>query len=174
MKTSYSKNFVNPYPNGWKDKPSEQTPITGAILEMYTKVFQALEDYLKTNGIPTDITDLTHDSNHLTVTELEKQTWNGKANRSDIPTKVSQLNNDERYASLVEELNDVNLDNLINGQTLVYNIRTDSWENKFVEGGGGSSEAIGVMFDNTKSGLKATNVQDAIDELISTILNGVS
>lgn len=38
-------------------------------------------------------------------------------------------------------------------------------------GGGGSSSAVNVSYDNTQSGLTATNVQDAIDENAEEIAN---
>lgn len=44
-------------------------------------------------------------------------------------------------------------------------------------GGGGSSSAASVTYDNTLSGLSATNVQSAIDEVaagISEALTGAS
>lgn len=36
-------------------------------------------------------------------------------------------------------------------------------------GGGGSGDAIDIVYDNTTSGLTATNVQDAIDELSAAL-----
>lgn len=38
--------------------------------------------------------------------------------------------------------------------------------------GGGSSDASGITYDNTGSGLTATNVQDAIDEVVGDIPTG--
>ena len=38
--------------------------------------------------------------------------------------------------------------------------------------GGGSSDASGITYDNTGSGLTASNVQDAIDEVVSDIPTG--
>lgn len=50
-----------------------------------------------TTKIPSTLSDLTADSTHRTVTDTEKNTWNAKANVSDIPTKVSDLTNDKGY-----------------------------------------------------------------------------
>lgn len=37
-----------------------------------------------------------------------------------------------------------------------------------INGGGGSGDAVDTAYDNTSSGLTATNVQDAIDELAAS------
>ena len=50
-----------------------------------------------TTKIPSSLSDLTGDADHRTVTDTEKNTWNTKADASDIPTKVSDLTNDEGY-----------------------------------------------------------------------------
>ena len=70
-----------------------------------------------------------------------------------------------------DELSD--LDNVVitspaNNQVLKYNSTTGKWENANESGGGGASDADDVSYDNTTSGLIATNVQDAIDELVSS------
>lgn len=49
-----------------------------------------------------------------------------------------------------------------NGLVYIYDSSTSSW--RAAGGGGGSSSASNVSYDNTISGLDATNVQDAIDE----------
>lgn len=69
-----------------------------------------------------------------------------------------------------DELSD--LDNVVitlpaNNQVLKYNATTGKWENANESGGGGASSADDVSYDNTTSQLTATNVQDAIDELVS-------
>lgn len=56
-----------------------------------------------TTRIPSTLADLTADSTHRTVTDTEKNTWNAKANASDIPTKVSDLANDEGYITSYTE-----------------------------------------------------------------------
>lgn len=38
--------------------------------------------------IPTSLADLTEDENHRTVTDVEKQTWNAKADESDLPRMI--------------------------------------------------------------------------------------
>lgn len=45
---------------------------------------------------------LKQDSNNRLVTDEEKQEWNNKAEISDIPTKVGQLENDKNYITQVE------------------------------------------------------------------------
>ena len=58
-------------------------------------------------------------------------------------------------------MTDVDFNNLQNGQVPVWNSTAQKWEN----GSGGGSSASQVSYDNTTSGLTATNVQDAIDEV---------
>ena len=53
--------------------------------------------------------------------------------------------------------------NAVNGCTIVIGI-------KYARGGG-SDQAIDINYDNTQSGLTATNVQDAIDEITGSIDN---
>ena len=50
----------------------------------------------------------------------------------------------------------------------------DELEKKVAAGGGGASSAEDVSYDPTTSGLTATNVQAAIDELVGTVLGGDS
>jgi len=46
----------------------------------------ALEGKADTDDIPTELSDLTDDENHRLVTDTEKNTWDNKADESDIPT----------------------------------------------------------------------------------------
>lgn len=48
------------------------------------------------------LADLNEDENHRTVTDIEKATWSGKANASDIPTNVSELTNDSGFITASE------------------------------------------------------------------------
>lgn len=61
-------------------------------------------------------------------------------------------------------MTDVDIDSPTAGQVLKYNSTSHKWENA-AEGGGGGTSAQNVSYDNTTSGLTATNVQDAIDEV---------
>lgn len=56
-----------------------------------------------TTKIPGALSDLSEDSTHRVVTDAEKTAWNAKANSSDIPTKVSQLQNDSGYLTSYTE-----------------------------------------------------------------------
>lgn len=49
--SEYTKVFENPYPNGWKDLPSEETPITADALQEHTDAIENIEDYLNKNPI---------------------------------------------------------------------------------------------------------------------------
>lgn len=47
----YEKVFDNPYPNGWEDLPSENTPITASALQEHTDAIEHIESYLNDNPI---------------------------------------------------------------------------------------------------------------------------
>lgn len=47
----YTKVFDNPYPDGWKDLPSEETPITASALQEHTDAIENIENYLEENPI---------------------------------------------------------------------------------------------------------------------------
>lgn len=49
----YNKIFKNLYPNGWKNDPNTETPITAKSLNPYNDTFRHIEDYLSNNEIPT-------------------------------------------------------------------------------------------------------------------------
>lgn len=72
-------------------------------------------------------------------------------------------------SSTLAELDDTNISSPSNGQILKYNTSTYKWEN--ANESGGSPAAEDVSYDNTVSGLEATEVQSAIDELNSEIDN---
>ncbi len=68
----------------------------------------------------------------------------------------------------LSDLDDVVITSPANNQVLKYNATTGKWANANESGGGGgASDADDVSYDNTTSQLTATNVQDAIDELVS-------
>lgn len=46
----YEKIFKKPYPNGWKDRPSKETPITGAIMAAYDATIENIENGLVAQG----------------------------------------------------------------------------------------------------------------------------
>lgn len=53
-------------------------------------------------NIPGSLADLQDDAEHRTVTDDEKSAWNGKADPSAIPAKVSDLTNDAGYQDAAE------------------------------------------------------------------------
>lgn len=73
-------------------------------------------------------------------------------------------------SSTFADLDDVNFTNLQNGQVPKYNSTTQEWEN--ANESGGSVSADDVTYDNTTSGMSATNVQDALDEIAQDFQNG--
>ena len=63
------------------------------------------------------------------------------------PTKTSELDNDSGFITGVDidDIGDVSLNNLLNGQILKYNSTSQKWENADESGGGGSySEGDGI------------------------------
>lgn len=48
---NFTKDFVNPYPNGWQDLPSEDTPISADALQRHTNAIEHIEQYLADNPI---------------------------------------------------------------------------------------------------------------------------
>ena len=91
------------------------------------------------------------------------------------PSDPTYHNNAKYYSEqtnpdALANMTDVNISSPTNGQVLKYNSTTQKWENENGGGGGGTS-ADDVSYDNTTSGLTATNAQDAIDETVEDIEN---
>ena len=92
--------------------------------------------------------------------------------RSGVPVTSGDpaYHNNAKYYSeqtnpdALANMTDVDIDSPTAGQVLKYNSTSHKWENA-AEGGGGGTSAQNVSYDNTTSGLTATNVQDAIDEV---------
>lgn len=92
--------------------------------------------------------------------------------RSGVPVTSGDpaYHNNAKYYSeqtnpdALANMTDVDIDSPTAGQVLKYNSTSHKWENA-AEGGGGGTSAQNVSYDNTSSGLTATNVQDAIDEV---------
>lgn len=83
-----------------------------------------------------------------------------------VPSTDPAYNNNSYYwsqhgaSSSLAGLTDTNITNPQDGDTLKYDSSNAEWKN--APGGG---NAANVSYDNTTSGLSATNVQDAIDEV---------
>lgn len=91
------------------------------------------------------------------------------------PSDPTYHNNAKYYSEqtnpdALANMTDVNISSPTNGQVLKFNSTTKKWENENGGGGGGTS-ADDVSYDNTTSGLTATNAQDAIDETVEDIEN---
>lgn len=52
MASIYRSTFVNPYPNGWKNKPNQTTPIDAEALDPITSALEAIDTWL--NGVNKD------------------------------------------------------------------------------------------------------------------------
>lgn len=66
------------------------------VKKMLIKIAEAIAT------IPTALSDLTDDSTHRTVTDVEKTTWDGKADASAIPTALSQLADDSTHRTVTD------------------------------------------------------------------------
>lgn len=92
--------------------------------------------------------------------------------RSGVPVTSGDpaYHNNAKYYSeqtnpdALANMTDVDISNPQAGEVLKYNSTSHKWENG-TGGGGGGTAAQDVSYDNTTSGLTATNVQDAIDEV---------
>lgn len=74
------------------------------------------------------------------------------------------------YADLTAGLNDltdVTIASVVNGQVLTYDSTTQKWKNATIP----TPTASNVDYSNTSSGLSATKVQGAIDEVVTNINN---
>lgn len=75
----YTKVFDNPYPDGWKDLPSEETPITASALQEHTDAIENIENYLEENPIGGGGTDvqwnqLTSSGTHIADITIDGET----------------------------------------------------------------------------------------------------
>lgn len=94
----------------------------------------------------------------------------GEQNGVPVGSTSPYYHNNAKYYSqqtnpdALANMTDVNISAPTAGEVLKYNSTTQKWENG-TGGGGGGSSADDISYDNTSSGLTATNVQDAIDEV---------
>lgn len=48
---AYTRQFINPYPDGWQNNPSEATPIDADALQAHTDALEGIDEYLEDNMI---------------------------------------------------------------------------------------------------------------------------
>ena len=72
-------------------------------------------------------------------------------------------------ADKITDLTDVNISSVSNNQVLGYDSTSSKWKNKTLANVARTGAASDVTYDNTQSGLSATNVKGAIDEVSSDI-----
>lgn len=84
--SKYVKSFTPFYESGWENQPSENTPIMGEALNAYDSTFVKIEEYL--------------------------ESYEPDIPQGEIPTKVSELENDAGYLT-EETVKDVEFPNLV-------------------------------------------------------------
>lgn len=124
-----------------------------------TSVGTALSDLA--SAIPNDISDLS-DVDTISATDGQLLGYNGTTH------KWVPVTGGGGGATTLATLTDTSISNPTAGQGLVYNTTSGKWENGTIGSASGGS-ANTITYDNTTSGLNATDVQDAIDELKSII-----
>ena len=110
------------------------------------------------SAIPDDINDL-GDVDTTGATDGQLLGYNGTTH------KWVPITGGGGGATTLAALTDTSISNPTAGQGLIYNATSGKWENGTISGGTASA----TTYNNTTSGLNATNVQDAIDELKSII-----
>lgn len=153
---SYTPSYVKPYPEGYKNEPIETTPITAEVMNGYDDAIENIENYLADGEMGTVVVanpEIEGTEPNLTALQVGEDKFK-------IPSGGSASID---YGD--EESFDEWSENAQNGEIFV---RTDDNEG----GGSGGGTAKSVSYDNSVSELEATNVQDAIDEVFTSVSNG--
>lgn len=139
---SYTPIFQKPYPDGWENLPSEDTPITAEVLDGYDDAIVNIEDYLENNAIPTDIEDL-GDINITTPTDGQALIYDSASNKW-----VNGAGGGG--SSTLSGLTDVTISSVQNGQVLKYDSTASKWINAAESGGGGGTVGIADIYTETE------------------------
>lgn len=93
---------------------NSETIGSGNVDDVLVNGTSVVENKVANVSVPTALNDLSDDSTHRLVTDVEKTTWNNKSNFSGnyndltnkptIPTKVSDLTNDSGYLTNIPDL----------------------------------------------------------------------
>ena len=140
----------------------------GGVLDVFQNGQSVVQGRYAYVTVPTLLRELRSDDYHNTVTTLEIQNWNGKADPDDIPTALSQLDNDDNYVQdadyvhtdnnftdedkaaignipeNITDLSDVAVDNIQNGQVLKWDATQEKFVNANESGGGGDITDVKV------------------------------
>lgn len=81
----YTKVFENPYPNGWEDLPSENTPITANALQEHTDAIENIEQYLEDNPIEQGGADVQWNQIQTDGTKIAEVTIDGETTDVFVP-----------------------------------------------------------------------------------------
>jgi hypothetical protein len=139
-----------------KNKPNIPS---GQVQSDWNESDSAAVDFIKNKPtIPDELADLQDDASHRTVSDTEKSTWNNKSdfsgdyndltNKPSIPAAqvnadwnasgtVAEILNKPSIPSDIDDLGDVAITNIQDGQVLKYNSTTQKFENADESGGAG-------------------------------------
>lgn len=110
---SYTPIFQKPYPDGWENLPSEDTPITAEALDGYDEAIESIEDYLRDNDI-VSVEANPQDASTESLTKIE------------IDGTVYSVSGGGGASSL-NDLSDVTITSASQGQVLIRG--ASNWEN---------------------------------------------
>lgn len=145
---AYEREFTKPYPSGWENIPSHNTPVTAEIMDDYDDAIEHIEDFL--NG-STAIFPIQATGGMTQPVGIDE---NGRL----VTMPGGGTAESVTYDNTESELESTDVQGAID---------------ELASGAGGSTAAT-TTYDNTESGLEAENVQDAIDEVITMIGHGGS
>lgn len=153
----------------------EVIPELEALLENAEQIIHDTEGYAEAAGQSADAAQDSADDASDSAEDSEAYAVGTRGGTPVDPTDPTYHNNAKWYSeqanpTALTNLTDVNITNPTAGEVLKYNSTTQKWENG-TGGGGGGTSADDVSYDNTSSGLTATNVQDAIDEVVTDVGN---
>ena len=136
---AYEREFTKPYPSGWENIPSHNTPVTAEIMDDYDDAIEHIEDFL--NG-STAIFPIQATGGMTQPVGIDE---NGRL----VTMPGGGTAESVTYDNTESELESTDVQGAID---------------ELASGAGGSTAAT-TTYDNSESGLEAENCQDAIDEL---------
>jgi len=138
----YTAIFTKPYEGGYENLPSQNTPITADALNAYDDAIENVEEYLASDESQSNLADAydetaTYDLGDYaiyggdlykcTTAVTEPEEWNSTKWESCLIT--DEMGNGSGGASALEDLTDVNLTSLADGQIIKWDETSEKWIN---------------------------------------------